>query len=152
MSAFPALLDACHGRDLSPEAIAEFALLAKDTTDDRIHEVLRHLRHLPVVRTDTIDICDETGELFQSRWTANIQRREAHRERIGKTAYWLGRQVGNWELLLADAEKRLDRLTSQLDTDVTTPIRLLDTHEAKQLAASSFQRGINAARPRKNPA
>jgi hypothetical protein len=70
-------------------------------------------------------------------------RGDAHRERLRKTARWLGREVAAHRVLLADAERRLDALALTLDPDSVVPILAVPYAEAVDITRAAFAAGFN---------
>jgi hypothetical protein len=75
-----------------------------------------------------------------------LARIEIHRERIERTARWLGREVAAYRLTLTDADARLDRVVSVMDSESEFPHFLVPIREGLELARTAFQAAFETER------
>src|SRR5262249_20333294 len=71
---------------------------------------------------------------------------EAYAAKLERVARSLGRRVALGEVLVEDAELRLDAVTYELDPTVPVPLGLLVPEVARDIAATAFAEGVAEAR------
>ena len=87
-------------------------------------------------------LSDEDREWVHDRIDALAAERQArsdaHRERIRRTAGWLGREVAAHRVTLADAERRIECLLTAFDPATEVSVVMVPCGEAKQIAEQAF--------------
>jgi hypothetical protein len=89
-----------------------------------------------------VDYCPETMAIFDELWDARLDRVDAQLERITKSSYWLGRQLGRHEVTRADVDRRLAALCARrpIDDDAWCP-----WHLARPAAIEGLRQGTGAS-------
>jgi hypothetical protein len=113
--------------------------------EDRVHLVAIDRWSCPPLPTlsdgERDWVHDRIDELQRDRQA----RSEAHRERLTKTATFLGREVGGHRVLLADAQRRLDAIALTMDPETGTPQLLVPYAEAVEIIEAAFSSSFRAA-------
>jgi hypothetical protein len=89
---------------------------------------------------------DEVHELLDKFADEHEAKQLAYLEKLERTARALGRKVARGELLLADAEQRLERLAFQQDPDCPQPLTVVRYDLAREVAIQAFDAGVRAER------
>jgi hypothetical protein len=89
---------------------------------------------------------DEVQRLMDKFADEHEAAQEAHLRKIQYVGTDLGRRVARGELLLADAQERLDRVLYQQDADCVVPLAIVLADIARDVAIRAFEGGVRAER------
>jgi hypothetical protein len=90
----------------------------------------------------TVEERDQVHERMAELGVERRARVDAHRDRLARTARFLGSQVGRHLMTLRDAERRLEALISVTDPEIATPVYLVCRWEAVALVRAVFAKAV----------
>jgi hypothetical protein len=89
---------------------------------------------------------DEGHSLMDKFADEHDAKQLAHVGKLERVAKALGRRLARGEVLLCDAEQRLDRLIHQLDPEAVVPVAIVRADLALEIARRAFDAGCRAER------
>ena len=117
-------------------------------TGVEVHDIVKVSIIDALRRTDEVELCDDTAELFAVYCADSNAGRVAHLERIEAEAYRLGREVGSYNVTMADARARIERLLDVRVDDCPVPLRRVPLPVGRVAARSAFDAGMVEAQRR----